>query len=271
MRISILMSVYSKEKPQYLYESLNSIKNQTIKPDEFIIVKDGPLTSELEDVLVEFKKYCSDFEVFLIQLKNNIGLGLALNHGLKYCNYEWIMRMDSDDISKSNRIEIMKKGVLKDNSNHDVYGSHYEEFFDNTKNRQTRKVKLLHDDILLDLRKKNPMNHVTILAKKQSVIDSGGYKDFKSFEDYFLWARMLKQGFKFMNIDAITVEVRIGELMFEKRRGWFYFKQEFLMQRYLFKSKLTSLFDFCINCSMRCSVRLLPIFAIKIIYKISRK
>mgnify|MGYP000277045847 FL=1 len=271
MRISVLMSVYEKEKAEYLLEALNSIKNQSVKVDEFIIVKDGLLTLELDDVLSEFKENCKDLKIVIVQLKINIGLGLALNEGLKFCNYEWIMRMDSDDISRINRVEIMKRGVLNDNFKHDVYGSHYEEFFDNSKNRQTRKVKLLHDDILLELRKKNPMNHVTILANKQCIIDSGGYKDFKSFEDYFLWARMLKRGFKFMNIDATTVEVRIGELMFKKRRGWFYFKQEFQMQKYLFESKLTSIFDFCVNCSIRCSVRLFPIFLIKIIYKISRK
>lgn len=265
------MSVFNKEKPKYLYEALNSIKNQSVKPDEFVIVKDGPLSIELDKVLFKFKKSCSDFEIILIQLKKNIGLGLALNYGMKFCNYEWIMRMDSDDISRPNRIDIMKKGILQDNFSHDVYGSHYEEFFDNSNNKQTRRVKLLHDDILFDLRKKNPMNHVTIFAKKQSIIDSGGYKDFKSFEDYFLWARMLKNGYRFKNIDDVTVDVRIGELMFEKRRGLFYFKQEFLMQKFLFKSKLTSVFDFCINSSIRCSVRLLPIFLIKILYNISRK
>ena len=271
MKISVLMSVYIKEKPLYLIEALNSIRNQSIKVDEFIIVKDGLLTTELNDVLSEFKESCKDFKVVLVQLKKNHGLGIALNEGLKFCNYDWILRMDSDDISRINRVQIMREGVEKDNFSHDVYGSHIEEFFDNSKIRQTRKVKLLHKDISLALRKKNPMNHVTILAKKQSLLDIGGYKDFKSFEDYFLWARMIKNNFKFMNIDDITVDVRIGELMFKKRRGWFYFKQEFLMQKYLFNSNLTSIFDFCINCLIRCSVRLFPIFLIKIIYNISRR
>jgi glycosyltransferase involved in cell wall biosynthesis len=271
MKISVLMSVYAKEKPKYLVSALNSIKNQSIKPNEFIIVKDGLLSSKLDEVLNQFKNDCKEFNIIFIQLKKNLGLGLALQEGLKHCNYEWIMRMDSDDISRPDRIEIMKKEIINDNFNHDIYGSHLEEFMDFSDKKQSRIVKLTHNEILLDLRKKNPMNHVTIFGNKKSIIDSGGYKDFKSFEDYYLWARMMKNNYKFKNINKVTVDVRIGELMFEKRRGWFYFKQEFYMQKYLYKSNLTSSYDFFVNSILRCSVRLLPIFIIEKIYNIYRK
>ena len=271
MKISVLMSVYAKEKPQYLTEALNSILVQTVKPNEFVIVKDGLLPSDLDEVITQFESRCTEFNVIIIQLSRNLGLGLALNEGLKECHFDWILRMDSDDISRNNRIEIMKIAVLEDGKAHDVYGSHLEEFMDFRDLKQRRMVKLTHDQILADLRVKNPMNHVTILAKRQSIQRAGGYQDFKSFEDYYLWARMLKLGYKFKNIDCITVNVRIGEMMFEKRRGWFYFKQEFRMQKFLYQSNLTSGIDFTFNTILRCSVRLFPVWVIEIVYNFYRK
>ncbi|MCF0114853.1 MAG: glycosyltransferase, partial [Erysipelotrichaceae bacterium] len=103
-KFSVLMSLYYKEKPENLRQCLDSLLNQTVLPDEITIVKDGPLTDELEEVLKEYKDINPDLYTF-VPLETNHGLGLALAEGIKVCRNELVARMDTDDISVSNRFE----------------------------------------------------------------------------------------------------------------------------------------------------------------------
>jgi glycosyltransferase involved in cell wall biosynthesis len=95
---SVLLSVYYKENPLYFRISLDSIFNQTVLPTEIVLVKDGPLTSELDTVIEEYKLKYPILKI--LPLIKNVGLGKALNEGLKYCSYELVARMDTDDINK---------------------------------------------------------------------------------------------------------------------------------------------------------------------------
>ena len=101
-RISVLISVYSKEKPAYLQQSLNSIFAQTMPPDEVVLVEDGPLSEPLLAVIESYAQQHQELHV--VKLPTNVGLGLALNEGLKHCNYNLVARMDSDDIMKPERL-----------------------------------------------------------------------------------------------------------------------------------------------------------------------
>ena len=100
---SVLLSVYKKEQPTYLRQSLDSLFSQTLPPDEIVLVKDGPLTPELDAVITEYQTRCTILKV--IPLTHNQGLGKALNEGLKHCSYELVARMDTDDIAKPERFE----------------------------------------------------------------------------------------------------------------------------------------------------------------------
>lgn len=232
MQFSVLISVYIKEKPIFLKESLESIlKNQTVKPDEVVIVKDGKLTTELDDVIKEYEdKYSSIVKV--ISLEENVGLGKALNIGLEHCSFEFVARMDTDDISTNNRFEKQMK-LLEENPELDVVGSNIAEFFSNKEEVEfIRKVPQSNEAILKMAKKRNPVNHVSVIFKKSSVIKAGGYKHLLYAEDYYLWIRMLAKGYKFYNIDEELVFVRTGYEMFKRRSnkkqisGWWKLQKE---------------------------------------------
>ena len=98
MKFSVLLSVYRKEQPAYLRQSLDSIFTQTLLPDEVVLVKDGPLTDALDEVAED---YCRKYPVIrVVPLSENQGLGRALNEGLKHCSYDLVTRMDTDDVAK---------------------------------------------------------------------------------------------------------------------------------------------------------------------------
>ena len=83
-KYSVLMSVYHKENPTWFDESIKSMFEQTIKPNEFVLVEDGPLTKELYDVVEKYKtKYPKEFKV--VAIEKNVGLGPALKKGVEEC------------------------------------------------------------------------------------------------------------------------------------------------------------------------------------------
>lgn len=218
-KFSVLMSVYIKEKPEYLEKSLKSIFNQTLKPDEVILIKDGPLTIELESVIDKFKKKESILKV--IPLQKNMGLGEALRIGVENCSYELIARMDTDDICKENRFEEQIK-YFKKNPNVDMVGSwtdEFEEINDQIKVKSIRKTPETQDEIIRKLKRANAFNHPTVMYKKSSIIKAGNYsEEFNCLEDYYLWVRMAIDDCKFYNIQKSLIYFRIT-LETSKRRG----------------------------------------------------
>ena len=112
MEFSVLMSVYYKENPEYLKRALDSILNQTITADEIVLIKDGPLTKELDDAIANYEeKYIAILRV--LSLENNVGLGEALNYGVRHCKYDLIARMDTDDIALPTRFELQMKEFIE--------------------------------------------------------------------------------------------------------------------------------------------------------------
>ena len=142
-KFSVLMSLYIKEKPEYFIQCMDSILNQTIKPDQIVIVKDGPLTENLENVL---KQYMVDSPTLytIVPLEKNVGLGLALAEGIKHCRNNLVARMDTDDIAAKNRFEIQLK-EFEDDPQLDICGSNILEFEENIKNIVSKRVVPLDD------------------------------------------------------------------------------------------------------------------------------
>ena len=270
LKFSVLLSVYYKEKPVFLSQALNSVINQSILPNQIIIVKDGLLTKDLDFIINNFIESNSNLEIKSIQLKENLGLGRALNIGLKECNYDWVARMDSDDICKFDRFELIINEIVN-SKNISVIGSYIDEFKGDVSNVvQKRKVKLNHDDIIKDLSNKNPMNHVSVFFNKKDVLSVGSYDDVLFFEDYHLWTKMLLNNMIFKNIPESTVLVRIGDDMIGRRHGFLYAKLELNFQKYLFQKKLITKKIFLRNVLLRVCVRILPKVILNQIYKISR-
>lgn len=256
MNFSVLLSLYYKENPNYLRESLDSIFTQTVLPNEIIMVKDGPLTEELDQTVLEYEKKYSFFKV--IPLEQNQGLGKALNIGLDACTNDIVARMDTDDIAKSDRFEKQ----LKQFENHpelDVVGAWIEEFEGNIANVSSiRKVPQEHKDIYKYAQKRNPVNHPVVMFRKTAVLKAGGYQHFPLFEDYFLWVRMLMNGAKFHNIQEGLLYFRFTPDMFQRRGGWQYALTEIKLMKLYYKMGFINALTFLQNVVLRFAARVIP-------------
>lgn len=218
-KYSVLMSVYKKDSPEYLQIALKSIyEQQSIKPDEIVIVVDGPIPENLREVLDSFKKDKEKI-VKIIQQEQNKGLGEALKKGTEYCTGDYIFRMDSDDISVFDRFEKQINYIEK-HSNIDVLGGNIAEFQKSIdeENKRLRVCPMNHEDIVKMGKKRNPMNHVTVCIKKEALVNSGGYQSLLYLEDYYLWLRMIVNNCKLENLNETLVLVRVGN-GFEGRRS----------------------------------------------------
>lgn len=212
---SVLMSVYYKENPLFLKKAIESIVNQSVKSNDFVIVCDGPLTEELYHILDTF---CDDYPyINVYKLEKNQGLGKALAFGIEKCKNNLVGRMDSDDVSDINRFMHLLNEY--NNTKAAVTGGYIEEFYDSIGDiKIIRDVPLTEKGIKNMIKKRNPMNHVSVLLEKNSVEEVGGYQDLPYLEDYYLWVRMLEANKKIVNIDKTLVYVRTGREMY-KRRG----------------------------------------------------
>jgi glycosyltransferase involved in cell wall biosynthesis len=249
------MSVYYKEKPEYLQQALKSIwDTQTLKPDEIVIVKDGPLTEELDSIISTFKQSAP---VEIIQLEKNVGLGIALSIGIKQCKNEYIARMDSDDISKPNRFENEIKYL---NKGYDVV-SCWSEFFEEDVSNviSVKKRPEIHKDIVKLSKRRSPICHPATMYKKTAVLKAGNYKHCLYFEDYYLWLRMISTNAKFYNIQDYLYSVRTSKNQFERRGGWHYLKLELSSFKLFYKEGLYSLSDYMTNSFIRIITRLFPL------------
>ena len=217
MNLSVLLSVYNKENPNYLVKSLDSIFSQTQSPVEVILVKDGPLNNELDGIIDLYVSQYPNLKVF--PLVTNQGLGKALNEGLKHCSYDIVARMDTDDIAKPDRFE-KQLAIFEKYSDIDVVGAWIDEFEDDISEvKSVRKLPELPDDIRQFAKRRNPINHPVVMFRKSAVLAAGGYQHFPLFEDYYLWIRMLMNGAKFYNIQESLLYFRFSPEMF-KRRGY---------------------------------------------------
>lgn len=264
------MSIYKNEKPEYLKQALDSILNQTLLPDEILIVKDGLLTPELDSTLDEYA--AKNKTIKFLEFEKNRGLGLALKDGVVACKNEIIARMDTDDIAKPDRFEKQIQ-YLKDNPQIALLGSWVTEFSDNENKPDTvTKLPCDYEEIKKFAKKRNPFRHMTVIFKKSAVIDSGNYRDFLWFEDYDLWVKMLQKGYKAANIPEILVNVRADKDMFARRGGIKYIKQEIKFENNLLNDKFINSFEYVSNLVIRISIRLIPNSVRKIVYsKLLRK
>ena len=230
LKYSVLMSVYYKENAEYLRSAMNSIWNQTVKTDNFILVCDGGLTPELDRVIEDMmEQHHEDLRV--IRMEKNRGLGNALNVGIKHCKNELVARMDSDDISRPDRCERQLK-VFAEKPDVSIVSGVVEEFVQSTNKVDARRVLPENqEEIVAFAKKRNPFNHPCVMYKKSAVEAAGGYQDFYLLEDYYLWIRMLQRGCVGYNIQQPLLWMRAGSEMYKRRAGWKYA----MSQKKLFK------------------------------------
>lgn len=261
-KFSVLMAVYHREKPDRLEAAIASIWDfQNLRPDEVVVVKDGPLNIDLDYVLANAKARIGPrFKV--VSLEQNVGLALALNEGLNACSYELIARMDSDDMSEPTRFE---KQIRRLGLGIDLCGGHIAEF-DGDMSLGTRAVPLHNESIRRYIRSRNPFNHVTVCYRRSVVQALGGYPNFPYREDYALWAKIVGAGHAVENIDSVLVRVRSGRAMVARRNGWLYAKGELALQRHLVKCGVQQLPSALWFGLLRFMVFLMPARALSRVY-----
>ncbi len=230
---SVLMSLYIKEKPEYFEECLISLKDQTLMPNEIIIILDGQITTALKSVIAKWKK-CLPIKI--ISLDKNVGLGNALKLGLKNCTYRLIARMDTDDICHPQRFE---KQILQFENDNDLVlvGGNICEFNEDFSIKISKKrVPISPQDIKKYAQFRNPLNHMTVMFDRYKIIDAGSYNHHLFMEDYNLWLRCLAKNYKMINLTEDLVYVRGGISMIRRRKGINYIKSE--IQLYNIKKRL---------------------------------
>lgn len=260
------MSIYYKEKAAYFNRAMKSIwDDQSIKPNEIVLVQDGKLTDELYFAIDEWK-YKLGETLKVVKLEKNLGLGDALNEGIKICSYELVARMDTDDISYPTRFEKQLK--IFENNNIDICSSWVSEFETIEENIISyRKLPEKHDEIMKFSKIKNPINHPSVMFKKTIVEKAGGYKKMVWFEDYYLWARMILNGAKIYNIQEPLVNMRSGLDLLKRRSGFKYILSEIKFLCRMKNIGFLSKPQFIKNILIRTTARILPK---KILFKLYR-
>ena len=244
MKYSVLMSAYKNDNPDYLKLALESIYDQqSRKPDEIVVVFDGLLTEQLYSVFDEFREGKEDIVKYYPQEENR-GLGEALRIGSEKCIGDYILRMDSDDVSDPKRFE-KQIAYIESHPNIDVLGTDIAEFIDSPdeENNRVRACPASHDEIVIMGKRRNPMNHVTVCIKKDALFKSGGYQTLLLLEDYYLWLHMIAAGCRLANINESLVYVRVGNGFDSKRgsieriRGWRVLQDFMLEHRMISRTK----------------------------------
>lgn len=253
-KYSVLMSLYKKEHPEYLRLALDSMLKQTVRPDEIVLVEDGPLTDELYAVIEEYKDY-----LHIVVNEKNIGLGLALNVGLNVCKNEYVARMDTDDISKPDRCE---KQLLRFSEKPElsIVGSHIDEFIGTPDNViSQRKVPTTTEAIYEYAKKRSAFNHPAVMYRKSAVLAEGGYSDLKRNQDVDLFGRMLYKGYKAENIDEALLWFRSSDELAARRKSWENTKSYIATIKKFWKMGYSSFSDYVIVAVAQTGMYIMPV------------
>jgi len=264
-KYSVLMTVYTKDNPEYFSLALDSMINQDAPPDEIVLVKDGPIKESLQAVIDEH--VAAGAPVVQIQLPKNVGLGLALNEGLKAVKNELIARMDSDDYSLPERCGLQVKEFEK-NPALDIIGCPVLEFVGTTDNIVgKRDVPLTNEAIYKFARKRDPFNHPTVMYRKSAVEAAGYYSDYRKNQDTDLWIKMLSNGVNCMNIAEPVFKFRFDEDTYKKRKSWMNTKILIEIRYNAWKSGFNSFGEFFAVAAAQLGIYILPVGFQKFLYQ----
>lgn len=268
---SVLMSVYHKEKPEYLKQAIASIQAQTLPTDDFVLVCDGPLNDALDAVIAK-KQQEMGKTLNVVRLAKNGGLGNALNEGIKHCKNELVARMDSDDIAYQDRCE-KQIAVFYKHPEVSICSGIVEEFTSTPDVVDAKRVPPeAHEEIVEFAKKRNPFNHPCVMYKKSAVEAVGSYQDFYLLEDYYLWLRMLMAGYQGYNIQESLLHMRVGSDMYLRRAGWKYAKTQARLFKFMKSQGFIDEGQYIKSCVIRSGSALAPNWLRKLMFeKVLRK
>ena len=263
---SVLMSVYHREKPEYLKQSIESIQAQTLSTNDFVLVCDGPLNEQLDSVIATKQQEMGE-SLNVVRLAKNGGLGNALNEGIKHCKNELVARMDSDDIAYPNRCE-KQIAVFNTHPEVSICSGIVEEFTTDPNTVDTKRVPPeTNAEIVEFAKKRNPFNHPCVMYKKSAVEAVGSYQDFYLLEDYYLWLRMLMAGDQGYNIQESLLHMRAGSDMYLRRAGWKYAKTQAKLFKFMKDENFIGNAQYIKSCVIRSGSSLAPNWLRKLMFE----
>ena len=263
---SVLMSVYHKEKPEYLKQAIASIQAQTLPTDDFVLVCDGPLNDALDAVIAKKQQEMGKI-LNVVRLAKNGGLGNALNEGIKHCKNELVARMDSDDIAYQDRCE-KQIAVFYKHPEVSICSGIVEEFTCTPDVVDAKRVPPeVHEEIVEFAKKRNPFNHPCVMYKKSAVEAVGSYQDFYLLEDYYLWLRMLMAGYQGYSIQESLLHMRAGSDMYLRRAGWKYAKTQARLFKFMKSQGFIDEGQYIKSCVIRSGSALAPNWLRKLMFE----
>jgi len=265
MQFSVLMSVYHKDNPQWLKQAIESVLNNTIKPNEIVVAVDGPIGDELKNILQEYEQNIPNFRnVFLPE---NKGRGEALNKVLPMCKYDLVALMDADDINLPTRFELLLKEFEK-NKSLSIAGGYIQEFKDINNKLSIKKVPITNEEIYKYSKFRSPINQPTVMFKKNDILKIGGYQPLYNMEDYLLWIKAVENNLEFCNVPEVLVNMRVNDNLYIRRSGYKYFKSNKAVFDRLLKTKSINIVTYLFNITSRFIVQvLMPNSIREIFYK----
>jgi glycosyltransferase involved in cell wall biosynthesis len=265
MPFSVLMSIYHATEADELAGCLKSLVNQELTSDQIVLVRDGPVQPAVEQCI---EKYALKLPFEHVVSGEHRGLGWALHDGLAACAYEIVARADSDDYSMPERFALQTE-YLDQNLDISAVGGWMKEYYPLGDKLSPVVRKTPSDTAVIPqyARRRNPVNHPTVMFRKSHVIGSGGYQPCMLFEDYFLWARMLVAGYLLSNISKVLVETQVGKEYFSRRGGINYLRHELSLLRLLRNMKFITRVESAAFVLTRLPMRLAPLELRKYLYR----
>ena len=262
---SLLLSTYGGDDPGYLRDAfVSTVHEQTRRPDEVVLVQDGPVPEELAAMIRELVE-TSPVPVRHVVIEDNVGLGPALDRGLEACAHEIVARMDADDVSRPDRFErqvpVVEGGA-------DIVGSGLFEFGASIEDVVGRRTPPTDpEEIRRVIRFRDPFNHPTVVYRKSAVLGAGGYTDMALMEDYLLFTRMVDAGARPANLPEPLVYYRVGAGAYARRGGRQLLRSELALQRRFRDLGITSRSEYLRNVVVRGGYRLVPESVRKVAYR----
>ena len=247
-KYSVLMSVYHAERPDDFEKAIGSMMEQTVVTDDFVIVCDGPLTTELDAVLERYvERYDEVFNI--IRLPQNQGIGAAANIGLEACKNDLVAKLDADDIAVPDRCEKQLERFAA-NDALTVLGGFLQEF-DRDPDRPfaIRPVPETNEDIRRFARRRQPFNNTTVMFRRSAVQAVGGYRPLRRNEDYDLYVRLLLKGYYAENLPHTLVKAKVDRDACQRRASWATLKGTAVSRWSAVRLGYSSVWDFIVCCA----------------------
>lgn len=253
---SLLLSVWAGDNAHDLVRAFHStVDEQTRRPDQVVIVRDGPVGEEMSGCLDELVR-TSPVKTDLVTLEHNLGLGPALDAGLANCAHDVVARMDADDVSLPHRFDVQLPVI---ESGVDIVGSGLLEFGDDPADVVGRRTPPVDPQVIVARsRFADPFNHPTVVYRAAAVRAVGGYKDLPLMEDYLLFAKMIANGARVANIAEPLVCYRVGAGAYARRGGLGLLRSELRLQRRFRELGFVTRSQYARNVVVRGGYRLVP-------------